>query len=338
MAKIPIFRAPFKHPALAKIGVAGGIADPAFLAQVASNTNLLIAQKRHVPPIKQTHAGASDGLARGWTNVLESDGRVLFADVDLTEKGRRQVEGRELRFVSAAFRRDFNLTGEPEGEKLPGYYLDHVALLGDENPAVKQLTDLSEVRFDETSAERAWIVEDDATGEITYFAERASAAGENDAMTIEELKKKNEDLAAELAEEKGKREAAEARIASLETAAKEAKFAEHKADVARRVKAAADAGKLTAEKAIKLTEQGEKAYGNELAIALFNERLEDLGAPAPTTSIPPDPKGATITRADVVAAARGDLEKSEKVSAAFAEAKTKNPELTHAAFIAQFAE
>lgn len=198
MARVSIFRT-FKHPQLENLGIKGGVADASFLKQAVDNTNRLIREKRHTPPIKETHAGQRDGSASGWVDSTATDGKTMFADMAFTPRGKQRITDREFRYVSASFRKDFALTGEPDGEKLPGVFLDHVAVLGSDNPAVKQLTDLSEIQFSDNSdaSTRAWV--QFADNEVTVFSEVAPSEPEEDSMAASEVEKRLELLEAKFA-------------------------------------------------------------------------------------------------------------------------------------------
>lgn len=305
--RIEIFRT-FKHPALLNIGVPDGNADATFLSKVVENTNHLIREKLHEPPVKQTHRGSQDGTRRGTNRFLSTDSRTLFSDVELTAKGQQQLADEELVHVSASFRCDFLLTGEPTGEKLKGPYLDHVALLGDENPAVKGLNreglaKLFEVKFSEDDAGdefaplRAWVSFDEANHEVTYFAEARRESGgerEDDPVNTEErlakleaqfaeqgttMKKLEADKAAvetKLTETTAALKVAEQKNDDHDKAAAAAKFAEYKTRVETRITKAVKEKKLGAEKAKELTAKAEKAYGNADSEAMFAELMDAL--------------------------------------------------------------
>ena len=305
MARIAIFRAPFKHDALKAIGVKDGIADAAFLATAAANTNRLIRDHLHAPPMKEGH-DSPDQKARGWISGVTTDGTTLFADVELTPHGKQQVSDRELRWISASFRTGFKLTGAADSEVLPGPWLDHAAMLGSSHPAVKGLVDLSAIEFSEDDANEsplpAWVQFDESNNAITYFAELSGngdreedMAVENEARfaaieaklteqtaTITQLKTEKADAEARFAEADAKAKTAEAKLQDVETAQKAAKFAEWETSTAARIRKAQEEKKLGAERAAQLLAKAKTVFGNADRQADFSELLDSLAPIVPT--------------------------------------------------------
>jgi phage I-like protein len=248
-----------------------------------------------VPALQQTHSGSIDGTSRGWVDGVETDGSTLFADSRLTPRAKRQIGEGELRWVSSSFRRDFRLTGEPDGPLLAGPYLHHVALLGDEPPAVKGLVDLTELRFSEgkASEEEEYVLFNEETGEVTYFAEVSTAKPEEELMpadmeqrlrdlesrfseTVRGLEERNRDLESKFGDEKRKREEVEARLRERDESEKTARFSSYRAELGRTVETLQNGKKLGAEGAKALQALGEAVYGSEAGEARFADYVATL--------------------------------------------------------------
>lgn len=363
--RLPIFRT-FKHPKLEVIGVKDGDATSADLTEMAANTNALISRKLHVPPMRQTHRGTSDGEARGWLTGVTVQGTTLLADLTFTEAARAKVKAGELRWFSAGIRRDFSLTGEPSGPKLPGLYVDHVALLGDEHPQVKGLVDLSTVELSEADA----LAHDhiyfsvNESGEAACFAEGeikdepeppGHPAIKENGMTIEE----------QLAEEKRKREAAELALKTEQDRNEKAKragdFSEHVRKVKAIVAEAVKGKKAGAYLAKVLTQIGIATFAQTAAtvlaadfsetlatesvtidgrspLAIFEDVIKNLPLAVPTTRLSeedPAAEGNGLVTAADFAEMGSDPKKAEKVEAAFFAAKAKDKNLAFKDYRAQ---
>lgn len=357
--KLPVFQK-IKHPVLQKFGVKDGLADEAFMSEAARVTNELIRRKLHVPVIKDGHEGSITGNARGWVEGCEAtkDAKLL-GDCDFTDSGKQRIQRKEARWFSASFRRDFPVTGDPEGEKIPGVYLDHVALLGDVPPRVKGLVDLTEVKFSDTES----IYFSETDGEVVFFAELKPTAerpeGEGDDMSeLETLKAEMADKEAKFAEEKQKREAAEARLAEAERKQKRADFAAH----VRKVKQLAD----DAVKAKKFGKEGHEAIiaiglsQHAEQVANFSDVIAEEKLVTPTgtvieqiekllASLKPvvpgpiakesefsDDNEAGLTSADFAVAAT-DVNAANKIARVLTERQKKDPKFTIADLRREFA-
>jgi len=175
--KIAVFRQ-FVHDELEKLGVPGGRADANFLRQVVANTNRLAAEKLHVPAFQESHSPGSEE-ALGWVEKLETDGNVLFADIEFTGKGIEKIKNKALRWISASFRNNFCLSGDRDGEVIKGPWLAHVAGLGVSLPRVKGLFDLAEVTFSDggKAGPARFAIINPQRWEIAFFSEMPDENG-----------------------------------------------------------------------------------------------------------------------------------------------------------------
>lgn len=299
---VPMFR-PFKHPELLKMRLADGDASAKDVAELVKNTNFLIAKGLHIPGYRLTHTGSEDknrGKSLGWVEIMKvsEDGRAIGYS-DFTEVGKDLIRKKEVRWVSSGIKRDFRLTGEPDGPVLPGLYLDHVAVLGDENPAVKGLVDLSQVQLAEGASVRPGSESftcDEEEGEVCYFAEinlkkeiqmESEKKKEDESATsmFKELMKKNEETLKALEDEKVSRLKLQAELDSLKNRETEAQFAEHQSTVEVDVKDIQKKAGLGAEFAEAAKEVGAAIFGNKKAVPAFKKMLAAITRTAPKNRI-----------------------------------------------------
>jgi hypothetical protein len=291
---VPVFR-PFTHPELKKVKLAEGICTKKEVEEMIKNTNFLIAKGLHVPGYRLSHEGREDrpemkGRAIGWVEELKigEDGRAIGYS-DFTEIGKSLIRGKEVRWVSSGIRRDFRLTGEPDGPVLPGLYLDHVAVLGDENPAVKGLVDLSRVELSEGTVVRPGTEQfsiNERDGEVCYFAEISSFKKEINmpaetqqpdfTAMFKELNIKVDGLNEKLATEKKRADEAEQKLKQREEADTQAKFAEYKSEVDTLIKTAVDEKKVGAEMKTALVDLGTAVFGTRKAEEAFKIVVKNL--------------------------------------------------------------
>lgn len=236
----------FTHDRLKNVGAADGKAGAAFLLEAVTNTNRLIAEGLHVPPLHPSHQPESEA-SFGWNQHLETDGTSLFSDIEWTEEGAKSA-GTKYRWLSTGFRRDFNKTGETGGEIIPGVYVHHVAMLGATPPQVKGLVDLASAaelsEGDTLQSGHTYFSVDQSSGEMCYFAEIETPNSGNPTATTkkantegkmteqEELQK----LRADFAESERKRKDAETSLADVKKKEARAGFVSQLADFAGNVK------------------------------------------------------------------------------------------------------
>lgn len=323
LLRLPIFRA-FTHPKLENVGLKDGRATAKDIADMSAVTNILINKKLHVPPLRQTHSGSPDGTSRGWVTGTEAEGGTLFGLCAFTEHAQSQVKDGELRWFSSGLRRDFSMTGEPTGLKLPGIYVDHVALLGSEHPQVKGLIDLSTVEFAEGEEvpmpDTVFIQFNEATGEVSYFAEMKDQSEEDNEMDpkdkdqgaialfmekMEAQSQRLDKMSADLTAANERATKAEAQLAEVAKSGEAAKFAEFETKV---ITPALEA----ATKALKLGADAQKAwktiaarvYGDRDAEAAFSEVIKTLQPVVPGKRMDAPAKGDN-TNADLSEDAKG---------------------------------
>ncbi len=304
--EFPIF-AKFKHPELRKVKLDNEEVTERELNEIVKNTNFLIEKGLHVPGYRLTHYGDEDkvkGKSLGWIEKcgIAKDGKMLGYS-DFTKNGKELIVNKDVRWVSSGIRRDFSLTGEPDGPVLPGLYLDHVAVLGDELPAVKGLVDLTRIGVDmseESSSGLEKFTVDEESGEICYFAEidlrkemkMPPVAEKEEGTTVttamfKEYMKKVDDLTDALSKEKEKSAAAEKELAEFRAKSQESQFSEYKIDLDKDVKSVQKDLGVGAEFAESLTELGQAVFGNKKAEKAFKDHIAKLRVTkkAPNTRI-----------------------------------------------------
>ncbi len=316
---IPIFRE-FSHPELSKVKLPNSKATIKELEELVKNTNALITRGLHAPGYRLTHGGDEDRKkAIGWVDTLQiKDGKVVAVS-EFTPNGKTMIRNKDVRWVSSGIRRDFKLTGEPDGPVLPGLYLDHVAVLGSENPAVKGLVDLSRVELAEGASVRPGSEQfsvDEEAGEIAYFAEfdfkkenGMDPKEKDDSPTMamfKELQGQVTNLNSSLTAEKARADKAEADLKALRASDEEAKFAEHQAEVKEEAAEVQKSLGLGAEFSEKLQAVGNAVFGTKNGMKLF----KDLAATMKKSKIAP--KGRVLANDDVEELNDDDLTSTAK--------------------------
>jgi len=113
------------------------------LDEIVKNTNELIENKLHEPPVKLGHDEGQEisGMpAVGWVKKLKKIGNQIFADiVDIPKKVFEAIQKRAYRKVSAEIYTDFE---NPKTKQSIGKTLRAIALLGADVPEVKGLGDI----------------------------------------------------------------------------------------------------------------------------------------------------------------------------------------------------
>jgi len=180
--RIPIFREGSYPQLREKLGIAR--ADAAFLRKIAEGTALMMKRTKWRPRVKGGHGEKRETL--GWIEEAPTvNGTRIEAVLDFNADGAALIKAKKARFVSAEIDRNVSVFGDDDSERVE-YRVRAVALLGDEDPQIKDLCDLTE--------EAAFGAVENS-GVVVYFSEFNFEEATEEDMTAEE-KKKLEDEAA----------------------------------------------------------------------------------------------------------------------------------------------